>query len=69
MKKIKKINKMKIRKTILKRFKVTKSGKILRGQQMSGHRKFHKSKRQLRAHRSTKTLNLQQTRVLKKLIV
>jgi ribosomal protein L35 len=63
-----KINKMRVRKTLLKRFKITKTGKIMRGQQMSGHRKFHKSKRQLRAHRSTKTLNLKQTRVLIKLI-
>lgn len=60
--------KMKIRKTLLKRFKVTKTGKVLRGQQMSGHRKFHKSKNQIRAHRDTKSLSLQQAKIIKKLI-
>lgn len=37
--------KVKTRKSILKRFKVTGKGKILRGHQNAGHRKSHKTKK------------------------
>lgn len=42
------MSKHKVRKTLLKRFKVTKSGKVLRGKQNSRHRKSHKSKQRIR---------------------
>lgn len=60
--------KMKIRKTILKRFKITKRGKILRGQQMGRHRKAHKSKRTIRASKATIALNTKQAHIIKKFI-
>lgn len=59
---------MKIRKTILKRFKVTKRGKVLRKQQMGQHRKAHKSKRTIRASKATIALSKNQARVIKKFI-
>jgi large subunit ribosomal protein L35 len=40
--------KMKTKKSIKKRFKVTKTGKVLRKSSHSRHRKSHKSKRQIK---------------------
>ena len=40
--------KKKIRSSITKRFKVTKTGKVMFAHQYAGHLKIHKSKRRLR---------------------
>ncbi len=40
--------KQKVRKSAAKRFKVTKTGKVMFGHQFGGHLKLHKSKRRLR---------------------
>lgn len=42
------MGKMKTRKSALKRFKVTKTGKVLFDHQYGSHLKLHKSKRRLR---------------------
>ena len=41
-------NKKKIKRSVSRRFKVTKTGKVLHARQNSGHRKTHKSKTQIR---------------------
>ncbi len=41
-------NKQKVKKSVRNRFKVTKSGKVLRLRAFSGHLKRRKSKKQLR---------------------
>lgn len=45
--------KMKTRKSIQKRIKITGSGKLLRGFSMANHLKMAKSKKQIRRHRGT----------------
>lgn len=45
------MGKLKIKKSVSKRFKVTKSGKVLRGSQMRGHLRSKKSKSSLRKKR------------------
>lgn len=40
--------KQKVRKSAAKRFKVTKTGKVMFGHQYGSHLKLHKSKRRLR---------------------
>lgn len=40
--------KKKVKKSVTKRFKVTKNGKVMFGHQYGGHLKLHKSKRRLR---------------------
>jgi ribosomal protein L35 len=42
------MGKIKIRKSALKRFKVTKTGKVMFAHQYGGHLKIHKSKSRLR---------------------
>ena len=42
--------KMRTKKIVAKRFRITRNGIILRGKQNSGHLKSHKSKRQLRRY-------------------
>lgn len=41
-------NKKKIKKSVSRRFKVTKTGKVMFSHQNVGHRKSHKNKRQIR---------------------
>ena len=60
--------KMKTRKTIAKRFKITATGKILRGHQYSRHRMSHKSKRLRRSYHRHSQLNTKQSNQLKKLL-
>ncbi len=43
--------KMKTKKIVAKRFRITKNGIILRGKQNGGHLKSRKSKRQLRKYK------------------
>lgn len=40
--------KLKTRKSVAARFKVTKTGKVMHGHQFGSHLKLHKSKRRLR---------------------
>ena len=40
--------KKKVSKSVTKRFKITKTGKVMRGSQYGSHLKLHKSKRRLR---------------------
>jgi large subunit ribosomal protein L35 len=42
------MGKLKIKKSVSKRFKVTKTGKVLHGKQMRGHLRSNKSKSNLR---------------------
>lgn len=44
----KKVPKLKVRKSLLKRFRITKNGKILRRGAFTGHLKASKSKKRLR---------------------
>lgn len=60
--------KVKTRKTIAKRIKITKSGKMLRGHQNARHRRFHKSKKRIRRFKEPVKLSARQNRQLKSLI-
>ena len=60
--------KQKTRKTVAKRFKITKSGKVLRGHQYSGHRKAHKSKRRKSSYHGTVKLSTRMATKIKKLM-
>lgn len=40
--------KKKVSSSVAKRFKITKTGKVMHGHQFGGHLKLHKSKRRLR---------------------
>jgi large subunit ribosomal protein L35 len=42
------MKKLKVRKAAAKRFKITKTGKVMFGHQYNSHKKLHKSKRRLR---------------------
>jgi len=42
------MGKLKVKKSVSKRFKVTKTGKVLFGHQYQSHKKLNKSKRRLR---------------------
>ena len=48
--------KLKIKRSIKRRFKVTKTGKVLRGSQMRSHLRSKKSKGTLRAQKEVKQL-------------
>lgn len=48
--------KLKIKRSVKRRFKVTKTGKVLRGSQMRSHLRSHKSKGTLRAQKEVKQL-------------
>jgi len=60
--------KIKTRKSFAKRFKITATGKIFRRKQYAGHRRFHKSKRRIRAFHKDKQLNVKQTKLVKAMI-
>lgn len=45
--------KKKIKKSVSKRFKITKTGKVLFSHQYAGHLKLHKSKRRIRRGKET----------------
>ncbi|MBI4084888.1 MAG: 50S ribosomal protein L35 [Candidatus Levybacteria bacterium] len=42
------MRKLKIKKSVARRFKVTKTGKVMFGHQYGSHLKLHKSKRRIR---------------------
>jgi large subunit ribosomal protein L35 len=54
--------KQKTKKSAVKRFKITKNGKVLRGRGNAQHRKSHKSKRQIRHSKHQVKLSVRQAR-------
>lgn len=60
--------KQKTRKSVLKRFKVTASGKLFRGHPYARHRRFHKSKRRIRHFAKPVKITNKQAKIIKKLI-
>ena len=59
---------MKIRKSILKRFKITKSGKILRRQTGLDHYRMKKSGKKIRKSRKWIPLSKAEAKIIKKLV-
>lgn len=49
--------KLKTKRSVKRRFKVTKTGKVLRGSHMRSHLRSKKSKKQQRAQKEIKTLD------------
>lgn len=60
--------KNKTHKTIQKRFKVTKTGKVMRGHLGARHRMFHKEKGRKRHFREPIKVGLRMAKVIKSLI-
>ncbi|MCJ7740460.1 50S ribosomal protein L35 [Candidatus Microgenomates bacterium] len=60
--------KQKTRKTVAKRFKLTKGGKIMRLHQGGRHLRVKKSKKRCRLYKEPTRLNTQQTRKIKPFI-
>ncbi len=60
--------KQKTRKSVLKRFKITSSGKILRGKQYGRHRRAHKSKRRIRTFAKMSEMKGHLAQYIKKII-
>ena len=60
--------KKKIRKSVLKRFKVTKTGKVMHGSQNAGHLKLHKSKSRLRRQKEPAQLTGAFAKRIKKML-
>ncbi|KKS98367.1 MAG: hypothetical protein UV73_C0002G0081 [Candidatus Gottesmanbacteria bacterium GW2011_GWA2_43_14] len=60
--------KQKTRKTVAKRFKITKTGLVLRGHQYARHRKAHKSKRTISSYHGTVRLSHKMAAKIKKLL-
>jgi len=60
--------KTKTKKSIAKRFKVTKKGIVFRSNQGMGHRKAHKKRKGIKAHKKPGTLTGKQAKRIKKVI-
>lgn len=60
--------KMKTKKAIMKRFKISAAGKVLRGHIGSRHRHSHKSKKRLRFFSEPLTVTKKQSERIKSLI-
>lgn len=60
--------KQKTRKSILKRFKVTGTGKVMRNQQNARHRRLYKSASRKRRFGKSKQTTVQQAKIIKSLI-
>ena len=60
--------KKKVRKSVVKRFRVTKNGKVIFAHQYSGHLKIHKSKRRLRRQKEPGILTGEFAKKIKKLL-
>lgn len=60
--------KMKIKKSIRKRFKITKRGKVLRGRQYGRHLKINKTKSQKRKYKRRAVLKGRFAKKIKKLL-
>jgi len=61
-------NKLKIKKSVSKRFRVTKKGKVLRGSQYLSHLRSKKSKRTLRRMKEQKKLTGKFAKKVKKML-
>lgn len=61
-------NKVRTRKVVLKRFKVTKNGKVMHRGHGGGHLKSNKSKKQLRSIKVPKELTGANKKVIKRLL-
>lgn len=60
--------KAKTRKAAQKRFKITKTGKVMRGHQNSSHLKSKKSKSQKRRHKEPAQLKGKQAQMIKRML-
>ena len=61
-------NKMKVRKSVSRRFKITKTGKVMFSHQNVGHRKTHKNKRQIRRNNEPGQLSPHFSNKVKKML-
>lgn len=59
---------MKVKKSIRKRFKVTKTGKVLRGHQYGRHLKIKKSKSRIRRHKEPAVLKGKIAKKIKRIL-
>ena len=64
----KKIQKQKVKKSVSKRFKVTKTGKVMFEHQYGSHKKLHKSKSRIRRQKEPGQLKGRFARNIKKLL-
>ncbi len=62
------MGKIKVRKSAAKRFKVTKTGKVMHGSQYSSHLKLHKSKRRLRRQKEPTALTGEFAKKIKRML-
>lgn len=62
------MTKQKTKKAAIKRFKITKNGKILRGHQMSGHLKSNKSHSALSRYKKTAYVSKPEKRTVERLM-
>ncbi|MBI3984641.1 MAG: 50S ribosomal protein L35 [Candidatus Levybacteria bacterium] len=62
------MKKLKIRKSVAKRFKVTKTGKVLFTHQYGSHKKLHKSKSRIRRQKETGVLKKRFAKKIKKML-
>jgi large subunit ribosomal protein L35 len=62
------MRKKKIKKSVAKRFKVTKTGKVLFSHQYGGHKKLHKSKSRIRRQKETGILKGRFAKKIKKML-
>jgi large subunit ribosomal protein L35 len=60
--------KKKIKKSVSRRFKVTKTGKVMFSHQYAGHHKIHKSKKRLRRLKEPAEMTGRFARNIKKLL-
>lgn len=60
--------KLKVKKAAVKRFKVTKTGKVLFSHQYGGHLKLHKSKRRLRRQKEPGILTGEFAKKIKRML-
>jgi large subunit ribosomal protein L35 len=60
--------KKKVRKSLTKRFRVTKNGKVMFSHQYAGHLKIHKSKRRLRRQKEPGVLSSAFSKKIKQLM-
>ena len=60
--------KQKVRKAVAKRFRVTKTGKVMFAHQYSSHLKLHKSKRRLRRQKEPGVLKGEFAKKIKRML-
>jgi len=61
-------NKLKVKKSVSKRFRITKKGKVLRGSQYLSHLRSKRSKRTLRRMKEQKKLSGKFAKKVKKML-